>query len=49
MRSCARGEVWDAVLRFTAENAPHDFIRYWTFDAGALMRLAGDSTAAALT
>jgi hypothetical protein len=41
------GADWDTVLRLTAENAPHDFIRYWTFDAGALMRLAGDSTAAA--
>ena len=37
------GADWDTVLRFTAENAPHDFIRYWTFDFGALMRLAGDS------
>jgi hypothetical protein len=37
------GADWDAVLRAAAENAPHDFIRYWTIDAGALMRLAGDS------
>jgi hypothetical protein len=34
---------WDTVLRATAENAPHHFIRYWTSDVGALMRLAGDS------
>jgi hypothetical protein len=34
---------WDAVVRAAAENAPHGFIRYWTTDAGALMRLAGDS------
>jgi Domain of unknown function DUF302 len=34
---------WDTVLRAAADNAPHDFIRYWTIDAGALMRLAGDS------
>ena len=37
------GADWDAVLGAAAENAPHDFIRYWTFDFGALMRLAGDS------
>jgi hypothetical protein len=37
------GADWEAVLRAAAENAPHDFIRYWTFDAGSLMRLAGDS------
>jgi hypothetical protein len=36
------GAGWDAVLRAAAENAPHHFIRYWTIDAGALMRLAGD-------
>jgi hypothetical protein len=36
------GAGWDAVLRATVENAPHHFIRYWTLDAGALMRLAGD-------
>jgi hypothetical protein len=34
---------WDAILRTAAENAPHHFIRYWTSDIGALMRLAGDS------
>jgi hypothetical protein len=37
------GADWDTVLRATAENAPHHFIRYWTSDVGALMRLAGDS------
>ena len=37
------GADWDSVLRATAENAPHDFIRYWSFDVGSLMRLAGDS------
>jgi hypothetical protein len=37
------GADWDTVLRAAAENAPHHFIRYWTIDAGALMRLAGDS------
>ncbi|HWE07896.1 MAG TPA: DUF302 domain-containing protein [Solirubrobacteraceae bacterium] len=36
------GAGWDSVLRAAAENAPHHFIRYWTIDAGALMRLAGD-------
>jgi hypothetical protein len=34
---------WDTVLRVTAENAPHHFIRYWTLDSDALMRLAGHS------
>jgi hypothetical protein len=37
------GADWDTVLRVTPENAPHGFIRYWTFDAGSVMRLAGDS------
>jgi hypothetical protein len=37
------GADWDSVLRAAAENAPHHFVRYWTIDAGALMRLAGDS------
>jgi hypothetical protein len=39
----SEGATWDAVLRATAENAPHHFLRYWTLDAGALMRLAGHS------
>jgi hypothetical protein len=37
------GADWDTVVRAAAENAPHDFIRYWTTDAGSLMALAGDS------
>jgi hypothetical protein len=37
------GADWDTVLRAAPENAPHGFIRYWTFEAGALFRLAGDS------
>jgi hypothetical protein len=36
------GASWDAVLRMTEENAPHEFIRYWDFDATSVMRLAGD-------
>jgi hypothetical protein len=38
------GQVsWATVVAATAENAPHGFIRYWSSDVGALMRLAGDS------
>jgi subtilisin family serine protease len=37
------GADWDTVVSAAAENAPHHFIRYWTSDVGALMRLAGDS------
>jgi hypothetical protein len=37
------GADWDTVVRATAENAPHHFIRYWTSDVGSLMGLAGDS------
>lgn len=33
---------WGAVLRATAENAPHDFLIYWKFEAMPLMGLAGD-------
>jgi hypothetical protein len=33
---------WDTVLRATAENAPHDFVIYWSHDTTPLMRLAGD-------
>jgi hypothetical protein len=36
------GASWEAVLRMAGENAPHDFMRYWDFDATAVMRLAGD-------
>jgi hypothetical protein len=37
------GAEWDILLRAAVENAPHHFIRYWTTDAGSLMRLAGDA------
>jgi hypothetical protein len=33
---------WDAILDATAQNAPHDFILYWTADFTPLMRLAGE-------
>src|SRR5271155_5445994 len=33
---------WQQVLDATADNAPHDFIIYWSHDFTALMRLAGD-------
>ncbi len=33
---------WRTVLAATAENAPHDFILYWSHDFTSLMRLAGD-------
>ena len=36
------GAGWDAVMRAAWENAPYDFVRYWYFDATAVMRLAGD-------
>jgi hypothetical protein len=38
------GADWDAVLRATAENAPHHFIRYWILDVDALMGLAGHTS-----
>jgi hypothetical protein len=37
-----RGVDWQTVLETTAENAPHDFILYWSHDFTSLMRLAGD-------
>jgi hypothetical protein len=37
-----RGVDWKTVLEATAENAPHDFILYWSHDFTSLMRLAGD-------
>ena len=37
-----RGVDWQTVLEATAENAPHDFIIYWSHDFTSLMRLAGD-------
>ncbi|MCU1686164.1 MAG: hypothetical protein JWQ81_6903 [Amycolatopsis sp.] len=35
------GADWDTVLQATAENAPHEFIRYWGTDVGSLMQLTG--------
>ncbi|WP_198946386.1 hypothetical protein [Pseudofrankia asymbiotica] len=32
---------WDEVRRVAAENAPHEFMIYWSLDASPLMRLAG--------
>jgi hypothetical protein len=32
---------WQTVLHATAENAPHDFILYWSHDFTSLMDLAG--------
>jgi hypothetical protein len=37
-----RGVDWQTVLEATAENAPHDFILYWSHDFTSLMSLAGD-------
>jgi hypothetical protein len=37
-----RNASWEDVLRATGENAPHEFIRYWDFDARPIMGLAGD-------
>jgi hypothetical protein len=36
------GVDWQTVLEATAENAPHDFIVYWSHDFTSLMSLAGD-------
>lgn len=33
---------WDTVLAAAEENAPHGFMRFWTTDVGATMRLAGN-------
>jgi hypothetical protein len=33
---------WQTILQATAENAPHDFILYWSGDFTSLMSLAGD-------
>jgi hypothetical protein len=38
----AGGVEWQTVLDATAENAPHDFILYWSHDFTSLMDLAGD-------
>jgi hypothetical protein len=37
-----RGVNWQTILEATAENAPHDFILYWSHDFTSLMSLAGD-------
>jgi hypothetical protein len=37
-----RGVDWQTILDATAENAPHDFILYWSHDFTSLMGLAGD-------
>jgi hypothetical protein len=37
-----KGADWQTVLEATSENAPHDFIVYWSHDFTSLMRLAGD-------
>ncbi|MFF1833990.1 hypothetical protein ACFVXE_07260 [Streptomyces sp. NPDC058231] len=37
-----KGADWQSVLDATAENAPHDWILYWSHDFTSLMRLAGD-------
>jgi hypothetical protein len=37
-----RSVDWSTVVEATIENAPHDFILYWSHDFTSLMRLAGD-------
>jgi hypothetical protein len=37
-----RQASWPEILSATADNAPHEFILYWSHDFTALMRLAGD-------
>ena len=37
-----RGVDWQTILEVTADNAPHDFILYWSHDFTSLMSLAGD-------
>jgi hypothetical protein len=37
-----RGVDWQTILEAAAENAPHDYILYWSHDFTSLMRLAGD-------
>ena len=37
-----RGVDWQTIMEATAENAPHDFILYWSHDFTSLMGLAGD-------
>jgi hypothetical protein len=38
----AKQASWQDILDATADNAPHDFILYWSGDFTDLMRLAGD-------
>jgi hypothetical protein len=33
---------WDTVVAAAVENAPHGFMRFWSTDVGATMRLAGN-------
>jgi hypothetical protein len=37
-----RRASWKEVLAAMADNAPHDFVLYWSHDFTSLMRLAGD-------
>ena len=37
-----RGVDWQDILAATAQNAPHEFILYWSGDFTSLMSLAGD-------
>jgi hypothetical protein len=37
-----RRASWQDILDATADNAPHEFILYWSHDFTALMQLAGD-------
>jgi hypothetical protein len=37
-----KGVDWKTIVEATAENAPHDFIVYWSRDFSSLMGLAGD-------
>lgn len=36
------GADWDTVLRTAAENAPHDFMIFWSLDNTAIMQASGD-------
>jgi hypothetical protein len=37
------GADWEEVLRAAAENAPHDFMIFWSLDVTEMMALAGDT------
>lgn len=41
-RLISEGASWESVVAAAGEEAPHGFLRYWSTDVGALMRLAGD-------